>query len=153
MLGLTWCDHPTTGQIRGDVTISLRCVLYALNKLLHGLSLFHLDIVPRHQISKVGPINRLTIPVGWLKLLQLTVLSRFAIAVISNFLVALFVWSICPSDISVGIRSFVIGLSQISSFCLLDYMACSWMPWTKQNLVRTRSSQGNISRKKIAMTN
>ena len=30
--------------------------------------------------------------------------------------VALFVLSLCPFDISVGVESFVIGLSQISSF-------------------------------------
>ena len=30
--------------------------------------------------------------------------------------VALFVLSLCPFDISVGVRAFVIGLSQISSF-------------------------------------
>ena len=32
------------------------------------------------------------------------------------FFVALFVLSFCPFDISVGVRAFVIGLSQISSF-------------------------------------
>ena len=31
--------------------------------------------------------------------------------------VALFVLSLCPFDISVGVGAFVIGLSQISSFC------------------------------------
>ena len=35
---------------------------------------------------------------------------------ISNFFVALFVLSLCPFDISVGVGAFVIGLSQISSF-------------------------------------
>ena len=33
-----------------------------------------------------------------------------------NFFVALFVLSLCPFDISVGVGAFVIGLSQISSF-------------------------------------
>ena len=32
--------------------------------------------------------------------------------------VALFVLSLCPFDISVGVGAFLIGLSQISSFCL-----------------------------------
>ena len=69
-----------------------------------------------------GPVNRLTTPVGWLQLFQLTVLSRFAIAVLSNFFVALFVLSLCPIDISVGVEAFVIGLSQISSFLSLVYL-------------------------------
>ena len=34
----------------------------------------------------------------------------------NNFFVALFVLSLCPFDISVGVGAFVIGLSQISSF-------------------------------------
>ena len=33
-----------------------------------------------------------------------------------DFFVALFVLSLCPFDISVGVGAFVIGLSQISSF-------------------------------------
>ena len=33
-----------------------------------------------------------------------------------RFFVALFVLSLCPFDISVGVGAFVIGLSQISSF-------------------------------------
>ena len=32
--------------------------------------------------------------------------------------VALFVWSLCPFDISAGVGAFVIGLSQISTFFL-----------------------------------
>ena len=35
---------------------------------------------------------------------------------IIEFFVALFVLSLCPFDISVGVGAFVIGLSQISSF-------------------------------------
>ena len=35
---------------------------------------------------------------------------------IELFFVALFVLSLCPFDISVGVGAFVIGLSQISSF-------------------------------------
>ena len=58
--------------------------------------------------------------VGYLKVFQLTVLSRSAIAVLSNFFVVLFVLSICTFDISVGVGAFVIGLGQISSF--VDYL-------------------------------
>ena len=40
-----------------------------------------------------------------------------------DFSVALFALSLCPFDISVGVRAFVIGLSQISSFfSLFNYM-------------------------------
>ena len=45
-----------------------------------------------------------------------TVRSPSAIAVKSNFFVALFVLSLCPFAISVGVDAFVKGLSQISSF-------------------------------------
>ena len=39
----------------------------------------------------------------------------------SNFFVALFVMSLCPFDMSVGVGDFVIGLSKISSiFCYLS---------------------------------
>ena len=41
-----------------------------------------------------------------------SVRNRFLI----DFFVALFVLSLCPFDISVGVGAFVIGLSQISSF-------------------------------------
>ena len=51
---------------------------------------------------------------------QLTVLSRSATAVLSNFLVALYMLSLRPFDISVGVGAFVIGLSQICSFFLTN---------------------------------
>ena len=38
-----------------------------------------------------------------------------------DLFVALFVLSLCPFDISVGVEAFVIGLSQISSFLSLVY--------------------------------
>ena len=38
------------------------------------------------------------------------------------FFVTLFVLSLCPFDISVGVGAFVIGLGQISSFCLEEFM-------------------------------
>ena len=37
-----------------------------------------------------------------------------------EFFVALFVFSLCPFDISVGVGAFVIGLGQISTFLSLD---------------------------------
>ena len=37
-----------------------------------------------------------------------------------DFFVALCMLSLCPFDISVGVRAFVIGLSQISSFLSLS---------------------------------
>ena len=58
----------------------------------------------------------LTTPVGWLLLLQLTVLSRSAIVVKSKFLVAFFMLSCYFLEFSVSVGAFGIGLSQISSF-------------------------------------
>ena len=66
--------------------------------------------------GQILPANRLTIPDGWLLLLQLTVRNCCVI----ELFVALFVFSLFPFDISVGIRVFVIGLSQISSI-LVSY--------------------------------
>ena len=43
--------------------------------------------------------------------------------------VALFVLSLCPFDISVGVAAFVIGLSQISSFFLLDELSAICLRW------------------------
>ena len=60
------------------------------------------------------PLTGLTTPVGWLLLPQLTVRSRSAIVVQSNFLLT----SRCFSDFSVGVEAFVIGLGQIFSFPL-----------------------------------
>ena len=59
---------------------------------------------------KGGPVTRLTTQDGWRKLLKLAVLSRSAIAMQSNFLVALFVLSLSPFDISVGVGAFFIRL-------------------------------------------
>ena len=71
-------------------------------------------------------------PTSWVDVATLlAVLSRTAIAVKSNFFVALFVLSLCPFDISVGVGAFVIGLGQISSFLsshrlsLLSFAFCS----------------------------
>ena len=53
---------------------------------------------------------------GWLLLLQLTVLSRSEIVVLSKFLVEFFMLSSCFLDFSVSVGAFVIGLSHVSSF-------------------------------------
>ena len=60
----------------------------------------------------------LTTPVGWLLLLQLTVLSRSALVVQWKFLVAFSCCYVAFWIFFVGVRAFVIGLSQISSFSL-----------------------------------
>ena len=68
--------------------------------------------------GKVGYLlTGLTTPVGWLLLLQLTVLSRSAIAVLVAFLY-------CPLffEFSVAIGVSVIGLSQISFFLSSNYL-------------------------------
>ena len=66
--------------------------------------------------GKVGPVNQLATP----SVVTPTDRPKSVrnICVIELF-VALFVLSLCPFDISVGIGAFVIGLSQISSPFLL----------------------------------
>ena len=53
--------------------------------------------------------------------------------------VALFVLSLCPFDISVGVGTFVIGLSQISSFLLIHVTAhkCAGGPLWKYHTICT----------------
>ena len=77
--------------------------------------------------GKVGPVNRLTTPVGWLLSFQLTVLSRSAIAVLSNFFVSSlcifdFWWSFCLCGV------FVIRLRQISSLFSCFHFSGVLMP-------------------------
>ena len=64
---------------------------------------------------KVGPVNQIN-QTSWIALVNPTdhpksVRNRCVI----ELFVALFVLSLCPFDISVGVGAFVIGLSQISS--------------------------------------
>ena len=88
--------------------------------------------------GKVGPVNRLTTPVGWLLSFQLTVLSRSAIAVLSNFFVSSlcifdFWWSFCLCGV------FVIRLRQISSLFSLYlhlFPAAVWSVCNKVPRVR-----------------
>ena len=63
-----------------------------------------------------GPVNQVN-HTSWVAVVTPTdrpksVRNRFY----SNSFVALFVLSLCPFDISVGVGAFVIGLGQISSF-------------------------------------
>ena len=46
---------------------------------------------------------------------------------------ALFVFSLCPFDISVGVGAFVIGLNQISSFLFLNFIF--WVRITDEDSV------------------
>ena len=50
------------------------------------------------------------------KVVFMDILSNKLLHAYMYFFVALFVLSLCPFDISVGVGAFVIGLSQISSF-------------------------------------
>ena len=68
------------------------------------------------------PFTGLTTPVGWLSLLQLTVLSVHNRCVIEVF-GGVFVLSRCFLDFSVGVGAFVIGMSRISSFISWDEMS------------------------------
>ena len=66
--------------------------------------------------GKVGPVNQVN-HISWVAVVTLTdrpksVRNRSVI----ELFVALFVLSLCPFDISVGVGAFVIGLNQISFF-------------------------------------
>ena len=84
-----------------------------INKLLN---VCHFDYTAVSGSGKVGLVNQVN-HTSWVAVVTPTdrpksVRNRY---VIKSF-VALFVLSLCPFDISVGVGSFVIGLSQISSF-------------------------------------
>ena len=66
--------------------------------------------------GKVGPVNQVN-HTSWVAVVTPTDRPKSVrnLCVIELF-VALFVLSLCPYDISVGVWAFVIGLSQISSF-------------------------------------
>ena len=71
--------------------------------------------------GKVGPVNQAN-HTSWVAVVTPTdrpntVPNRCVI----ELFVALFVLSLCPFDISVGVGTFVIGLSQISSFFSSSY--------------------------------
>ena len=63
-----------------------------------------------------GPVNRLTTPVGWPVVTPTDRTKSVRNRCLIEVFMALFVLSLCPFDISVGVGAFVTGLSQISSF-------------------------------------
>ena len=68
--------------------------------------------------GKVGPVNQVN-HTSWVAVV--TLIDRHNSVrncCVIEFFVALFVFSLCPFDISVGVGAFVIELSQISSFSL-----------------------------------
>ena len=66
--------------------------------------------------GKVGPVNQVN-HTSWLAVVTPTDRSKSVRnRCLIELFVALFVFSLCPFDISVGVGAFVIGLSQISSF-------------------------------------
>ena len=77
------------------------------------------DYIAVAESWKVGPVNKVN-HTSWVAVVTPTnrpksVRNRYVI----KLFVALFVLSLCPFDISVGLGAFVIGLNQISSFSLL----------------------------------
>ena len=70
--------------------------------------------------GKVGPINQVN-HTSWAAVVTPTDrLKSVRNRCVIELFVALFVLSLCPFDISVGVGAFVIGLSQISSFFSFD---------------------------------
>ena len=93
----------------------LVCCLYK-QVYLHFLNMCPFDYTAVAGTGKIGPVNRFTIPVGWLSYSNWPSLVGPQSLCNRTFLVALFVLSLWPFDISVCIGAFLIGLSQISSF-------------------------------------
>ena len=84
--------------------------------------------------GKVGPINQVN-HTSWVTEVTPTdrpksVRNRYVI----ELFVALFVLSLCPLDISVGVGAFVLGLSQISSFFL--YVSTHHAPFTFEMYIK-----------------
>ena len=71
------------------------------------------------------PLICLITTVRWLSLLKLTVSSQSAIVVLSAFRLR-FVLSLSFFEFSVGVRAFVLGLSQIISFFSNDRTIIVW---------------------------
>ena len=66
--------------------------------------------------GKVGPVNQVN-HTSWVAVVTPTDRPKSVpIRCVIKLFMALFVLSLCPYDISVGVWAFVIGLSQISSF-------------------------------------
>ena len=84
-----------------------------VKKYLHVLALDYIAVAVSGKVGPVKPVNH----TSWVAVVTPTdrpksVRNRCLI----ELFVALFVLSLCPFDISVGVGAFVIGLSQISSF-------------------------------------
>ena len=93
--------------------------LLVLRFIYKFFNVCHLDYTAVAGSWKVGPVNQVY-HTSWVTVVTPTDLPKSVrnLCVIELF-VALFVLSLCPFDISVGVGAFVIGLSQISSFFLL----------------------------------
>ena len=82
------------------------------------LNVFPFDYTAVAGSGKVGPVNQVNHS-SWVAVVTPSDRPK---SVRNRLFVALFVLSLCPFDISVGVGAFVIGLSQISSFLSLRYM-------------------------------
>ena len=113
-------------------TVYIRRFIYKILKCVLSITRLLREVRP-------GPLTRLTTPVGWLYILQLNHLSRFAIGVLSSFICVLGL-SLWLCDISVNVSAFVIGPSQVTSFFLfLETMSYPIFNWSN-NEVRLRVS-------------
>ena len=73
----------------------------------------------------VGPVNQVN-HTSWVAVITPTDRTKSVCnCCVIELFVALFVLSLCPFDISVGVGAFVIGLSQISSFFSLYHTGVS----------------------------
>ena len=84
-----------------------------VKKYLHVLALDNIAVAVSGKVGPVKPVNH----TSWVAVVTPTdrpksVRNRCVI----ELFVALYMLSLCPFDISVGVWAFVIGLSQISSF-------------------------------------
>ena len=91
-------------------------VVYIKRFIYKVLSMCPFDYTAIAESGKVGPVNQVN-HTSWVAVVTPTdrpksVHNRCVI----ELFVALFVLSFCPLDISVDVGTFVIGLSQISSF-------------------------------------
>ena len=126
-----YCNYvKTESQFNFVVKWSLKCIVGGLTEFfkltMQGkyqilLLILILNVCPFDYTAvagsvKVWPVNQVN-HTSWLAVVTPTdrpksVRNRCVI----ELFVALFVFSLCPFDISVGLGAFVIGLSQISSF-------------------------------------
>ena len=96
--------------------------LYVLKRLLTVWHILEKVMSMQHSFEEFSEKQRIVELKSAGNFVANFVLSRSATAVKLNFFVALFMLSLCPFDISVGVGFFVIGLSQIFSFLSLCYV-------------------------------